>query len=182
MKRIGILSDTHIRAGNTREIPARVFELFQNVDLILHGGDVTDQSVLDMLQVLAPVVVVRGNNDFGDLRELPISLRVEIENVVIGLAHGDEPAFGCKVEKLEDAPGNRQTAANAISHFEFDGDVDCIIFGHSHRPLLMEHEIKGRKVLLINPGSPTDKRYCPHYGCAILEVEGDQIKPQLITW
>ena len=182
MKRIGILSDTHIRAGSTRVIPAHVFELFQNCDLIMHGGDVTDQSVLDALHVLAPVVVVRGNNDFGDLRELPLSLRVEIEDVVIGLAHGDEPAFGQKVKKLEAAPGNRQTAANAISHFQFDGDVDCIVFGHSHRPLLLEHVIEDRKVLLLNPGSPTDKRYSPHYGCAILEVAGNQIKPQLITW
>jgi predicted phosphodiesterase len=98
------------------------------------------------------------------------------------LIHGDEPAFGQKVKKLEVAPGNRQTAANAISHFEFDGDVDCIVFGHSHRPLLLEHEIAGRKVLLLNPGSPTDKRYSPHYGCAILKVEGDHIEPQLITW
>lgn len=182
MKLIGVLSDTHIRAGDTRAIPARVFDELQNADLILHGGDVTDQSVLDLLGTLAPVVAVRGNNDFGALSELPVSLRVEVEECVIGLVHGDRPAFERRVRPLENAPGNRQTAANAVSHFEFDGDIDCIVFGHSHRPLLQEHEIEGRKVLLLNPGSPTDKRYAPYYSCALLKVDGDTIEPKLITW
>lgn len=184
MKLIGVLSDTHIHSGNknTRAIPERVLNAFRGVELILHGGDVTDQSVLDMLGTLAPVVAVRGNNDFGELAELPISVRVEVEECVIGLAHGDQPAFRRRVRRLEDALGNRQTAANAISHFEFDGDVDCIVFGHSHHPLLQERELAGRKVLLLNPGSPTDKRYAPSYGCALLKVEGNTIEPELITW
>lgn len=182
MKRIGILSDTHIRDSSARGIPSQVFEAFQDVDLILHGGDVVGTGVLETLETLARVVVVRGNNDFGALRDLPVSLRVEVEEVVIGLVHGDEPAFGQRVRPLEEAPGNKQAAANAISHFEFDGDIDCIVFGHSHRPLLQFHEIEGRNVLLLNPGSPTDKRYAPHYGCAVLEVDGNRIEPHLITW
>src|SRR5690606_24090966 len=99
MKTIGVISDTHISTGSTRAIPTQVFEAFENVDLILHGGDVTDQSVLDTLSTLAPVVVVRGNNDFGDLSELPPSLRLEIENVIIGLAHGHKAAFGRRVRR-----------------------------------------------------------------------------------
>ncbi len=182
MKRIGIISDTHIRDVTARGIPSEVFEAFQGVDLILHGGDVTVPEVLETLKTVAPVVVVRGNNDFGELRDLPVSLRVEVEEVVIGLVHGDEPAFGRRVRSLENAPGNKQTAANAISHFEFDGDIDCIVFGHSHRPLLRTHEVGGRSLLLVNPGSPTDKRYAPQYGCAVLEISGRQIEPRLITW
>lgn len=182
MKRIGIISDTHIRDVTARGIPSEVFEAFQNVDLILHGGDVTVPGVLEILKTVAPVVVVRGNNDFGELRDLPLSLRVEVEEIVIGLVHGDEPAFGQRVRPLEEAPGNKQTAANAISHFEFDGDIDCIVFGHSHRPLVQYQEVGERKVLLLNPGSPTDKRYAPQYGCAVLEVEGRKIQPRLITW
>lgn len=184
MKLIGVLSDTHIRGGETHAIPSRVFETFQEADLILHGGDITDQSVLDLLSTLAPVVAVRGNNDFGELAELPLSVRVEIEECVVGLVHGDRPAFGRRVKRLEDAPGNRQTAANALSHFEFDGDIDCVVFGHSHHPLLLEHEWEGegRKVLLLNPGSPTDKRYAANYGCALLRIDGNVIEPELITW
>lgn len=182
MKLIGVLSDTHLRANSTSGIPSAVFEAFQNLDLILHGGDLVVPSVLETLNALAPVVAVRGNNDFGELRDLPLSLRVEIEEVVVGLVHGDEAAFGRRAMPLSLASGNRQTAANAISHFEHDGDVDCIVFGHSHHPLLMGHEIEGRKVLLLNPGSPTDKRYAPHCGCALLRIDGDKIEPQLINW
>jgi putative phosphoesterase len=182
MKTIGVISDTHLRRESTCAIPQQVWDTFQNVDLILHGGDLTVPDVLETLRNVAPVIAVRGNNDFGELRELPLSLRVEIEGVVIGLAHGDVPAFGQKVRKLENAPGNRQTAANAISHFEYDDDVRCIIFGHSHRPLLQEYEIEDRKVLLLNTGSPTDRRYAPHFGCALLKIDGQHIEPELITW
>ena len=182
MKIVGVISDTHLRGGSNRAIPEQVWSAFQNVDLILHGGDLTVPDVLESLRAVAPVVAVRGNNDFGELRDLPISLRVEIEEVVIGLAHGDVPAFSQRVRKLENAPGNRQTAANAISHFEYDDDVRCIVFGHSHRPLLQEHEIEGRRVLLLNPGSPTDRRYSPHFGCARLKIDGEHIEPELLTW
>ena len=182
MKLIGVISDTHIHGGSTRALPEQVYAAFENVEMILHGGDLTAPSVLDALNLLAPTIAVRGNNDYGALANLPISRRVEIENVVIGMTHGDKPANNVRVSKLTDAPGNSQAAADAISHFEFDGDVNCILFGHSHRALLQEREINGRGVLLLNPGSPTDRRWSPHFGCALLKIDGDKIEPQLITW
>jgi len=184
MKLIGVISDTHIHKGSTRVIPDCVYDAFQNVEMILHGGDLTAPSVLSALGLLAPTLAVRGNNDYGAMgNELPISRRVEIENVVIGMTHGDAPAEGrARPRKLGDAPGNSQAAADAISHFEFDDDVNCIIFGHSHRALLQWREVEGRKVLLLNPGSPTDRRWSPHFGCALLKIEGNQIEAELITW
>ena len=45
---IGIISDTHIgRASN--KLPSQVFKAFENVDLILHAGDIGDVSVIDEL-------------------------------------------------------------------------------------------------------------------------------------
>lgn len=180
---VGVLSDTHIREASTRAIPEQVWSAFQNVELILHGGDFTAQRVIDELSTLAPVIGVKGNNDYGALSTLPASRRVGLENVVVGLTHGDLPAPGrVRVTPLLDAPGNRQTGANAITHFEYDDDVSCIIFGHSHRPLLQERDVEGRRVLLLNPGSPTDRRYSPHYGCALLKIDDSKIEPELITW
>lgn len=182
MKFIGVISDTHIQAGSSRMLPEQVYEAFEGVEMILHGGDLTCPSVLEALNLLAPTIAVRGNNDWGPLSLLPTSRRVEIENVVIGMTHGDRPANDVRVRKLTDAPGNSQAAADAISHFEYDDDVNCIIFGHSHRALLQEREIGGRQVLLLNPGSPTDRRWSPHFGCALLKIDDTKIEPELIIW
>ena len=74
MTTIGIISDTHIRAGGKRQFPARVFETFEGMDFILHGGDLTDEMVLADLEVLAPTFGVRGNNDgWIPLSRLPLT-------------------------------------------------------------------------------------------------------------
>ena len=52
-----ILSDTH---GLLR--PA-VLELLRSADTILHAGDINSQAIVDQLSSLAPLYVVRGNND-----------------------------------------------------------------------------------------------------------------------
>jgi len=58
-KVIGVISDTH---GLLR--PEAV-EALRGVDLILHADDVGSPEVLETLKGVAPVVVVRGNNDKG---------------------------------------------------------------------------------------------------------------------
>ncbi len=60
--RIGLITDTHIpdAAG---ELPARIAEIFDGVDLILHAGDVYQSSVLDELERIAPVLVALGDDD-----------------------------------------------------------------------------------------------------------------------
>ena len=65
LMRIGLLTDTHL-PGAIRELdelgpePAN---FFSNVDLILHGGDLTSPMVLDWLEQFAPVICATGNND-----------------------------------------------------------------------------------------------------------------------
>ena len=180
MQRIGVISDTHLSETGRRSIPGRVFEYFRDVDTILHAGDFTSRRAFNDLAAIAPVIGVRGNNDPAHL-ELPRSRRFESEGVVIGLCHGDRGQ--ARHEKpLGQFPGNNSTAANALSLFEFEDDINCLIFGHSHNPMLMWHRIEGREVLLLNPGSPTDKRFGPHYGCALLTIDGGNIEPQLWTW
>ena len=182
MALIGVLSDTHIRRGGKRQLPSRVFEAFNSVDLILHAGDLNTLQVVTDLEFIAPVFAVHGNNDDSEvMQSLVATRRVEVENCVIGLAHGDQPHDN-DVRPLEDTPGNRQTAANALSHFEFEDDVNCVVFGHSHRPLIARRELNGRSILLFNPGSPTDKRYGPHYACGLLRVDGKRLDAELITW
>jgi len=180
MKRIGVISDTHLSETGSRLLPALVFAALEGADFIIHAGDFTSRRAMRELERIAPLVGVRGNNDPEHLG-LPQTRRLTIEGVTLGVCHGDRPQ-DVYAPPLADFPGNQATVANAISHFEFEDDVRCIIFGHSHRPMARWHEIEGRSVLLLNPGSPTDKRWNPQFGCAVLVIDGDTITPDLTLW
>ena len=55
--KIGIISDTHDL------LRPEVVEALQGCECILHCGDISSQRILDQLEQIAPVKVVRGNND-----------------------------------------------------------------------------------------------------------------------
>ena len=180
MTTIGVISDTHIKEGGKRQLPPQVFEAFQNVDLILHAGDLNIAQVVTDLEAIAPVLAVYGNNcDWDVLHTLPQTREFEIENVKIGLTHGvvgldpkGEPTY------------SMNTRSAALSHFP---DADIVVFGHSHRPLIDWIEVPNpngglRNVLLFNPGSALKKRGAPHHSCGIICIDGREIEPQLITW
>lgn len=57
MKKIGILSDTH---GLLRP---EILEILAGCDVIFHGGDINRPEIVEELQKIAPLYVVRGNND-----------------------------------------------------------------------------------------------------------------------
>ncbi|HVF84622.1 MAG TPA: metallophosphoesterase family protein, partial [Abditibacteriaceae bacterium] len=102
--------------------------------------------------------------------------QMQIEQIQIGLAHGD---VGNPSQRM-----GSSTRWLALSHFP---DADCVVFGHSHRPLIEWLEMndgKGglRPVLLFNPGSATKKRGAPQHSCGLLRIDGKHIEPQLITW
>lgn len=106
---------------------------------------------MNYLSSLAPTEAVYGNVDDPFLKAtLPRMRVVEAEGFRIGLIHSDGPGGGTPMERA------RRTFT----------DVDCIVFGHSHYPYLERHGT----VLMLNPGSPTDKRRAPHPSFAILDT------------
>lgn len=149
---IAAISDTHI-PDKARALPEALVERLKSVDLILHAGDITTISTLNQLKALAPTEAVYGNVDDPMLKAtLPHSRIVEAGGFRIGLIHGDGPGGGSTPERAYRA---------------FTG-VDCIVFGHSHHPFL---ERRG-DVLMVNPGSPTDKRRASHPSFALLDTTG----------
>lgn len=131
MTRIGVLSDTHLRDYHP-EVGQRLAQALAGVAMILHAGDLVSLKVLDLLQ--APqVYAVCGNMDDQTVAlTLPRKLTVEVEGFKIGLIHGWGPPVGL--------------AGRVVA--EFSG-VDCIVFGHSHRPM----NAVQNGVLMFNPGS-----------------------------
>jgi hypothetical protein len=144
--RLGIIADTH---GLLR---AEVHEVFKAVDLILHAGDIGDETILDELALLAPVTAVYGNVDGGALRRrLPRMAEVVADGLRIVVTHGDQ--FG--------AP----TPASLKAGFP---DADVIVYGHTHRPLI--HDLPDFSVVL-NPGSAGPQRFDLTPSVAIMETE-----------
>lgn len=186
--RIGVLSDTHVTQGGKRVLPPRLWDDFQGVELILHAGDLVAPRVITELETIAPVLAVEGNNDPASLH-LPTFRRLELGGLIVGMAHGDRFASSSGASKVVPLPlsypGNGQTSAFALSHVP---DADVMIFGHSHRPLIARAVLGGdlfereREVLLLNPGSPTDKRWSANWGVAILEIERGAARAQALLW
>jgi len=144
--RLGVISDTH---GMLRP---RVFEVFREVDHILHGGDVGPPDLLIELRALGPVTAVYGNADGFELRAtLPQVADIELDGFPIVVTHGDQ--FGTP---------NPAKLHEAFPHAEI------IIFGHSHRPLL---ELVDKTVTVMNPGGAGAPRFGIPPSVGILELE-----------
>lgn len=157
--KVGVLSDTHI-PGRGKQIPKAVWEGLQDVDLIIHCGDIAAGFVLDRLREIAPVEAVYGNTDPFDLKqELPKTKVLRLGDFDLGIVHGD---------------GSRATIDNAFGAFPFI-ELDCILFGHSHVPFIGKRE----GILMFNPGSPTDKRMQEKYSFGLLHV-GKELRAELV--
>ena len=124
----------------------------ESPDLILHCGDLTTLEATSVFERIAPVDAVAGNNDGPEIvRRYGRRKILECDGMLIGMIHGD---------------GRRGTTLGRARAAFSSERVDAIVFGHSHVPYL-EHE---NDVLLLNPGSPTDKRRQPRFSFAVLET------------
>jgi len=151
---IGVVSDTHFpRFG--RALPRALERGLRRAGVarILHLGDMTDLLAVPLFEAIAPFDAVAGNNDGAAIRERFGRRKVvRVEGVRIGLVHGD---------------GRRGTTMSRALEAFGDDEADVILFGHSHRPVVAR---EGR-ILVANPGSPTDKRMNPLYSYAILVID-----------
>lgn len=154
MKRILVISDTHLSKFD--DLPDALIDIAKNSDLIIHAGDICNLDVLEGLRKIKDVIAVQGNMDDSSIRGiLPLSENFEIDGAKFGLTHG----YG--------SPGS--VPDNIVNSF---GDVDVLIFGHSHLPF----NEKRNSCRLFNPGSATDPRSAiiPTYG--IIEVDNGAVK------
>jgi len=146
LMRLGIISDTH---GLLRP---EVFEVFREVDHILHAGDIGPLDILTGLEAIAPVTAVYGNTDDWDVRaKVPQVAELELEGIRIVVTHGNQ--FGSPTPE----------ALNAAFP-----DADVLIFGHTHRPLLATVDVT---VTAMNPGGAGARRFDLPPSVGIMELE-----------
>ena len=156
---IGLISDTHI-PDRAKEIPQKVFEAFNEVDLILHAGDLTSPKVIEELEKTAPVVAIQGNMDRVNGIDLPIAKTIEVEGLKIGIAHGE-------VYPRADT--------QQLVYLAKELDVDILVTGHSHQPKIEQTD----GVLLLNPGSPIVPRRADRT-VMLLEIKNKEVDVEII--
>ena len=172
--RIGLISDTHI-PDHAKALPEQLRDVFHDVDLILHAGDIYVVSVLNELERLAPVLAAEGDDDprstASDRRVKPRHI-LNIEGVTIWLTH-ISPLSPSERLKQEKPP-----------------DVDVIVFGHTHEASVLfgvvfsDTDVDSwvrKAIIQINPGSPTFHHYRQELGTVgLLTINSGKAEAQII--
>jgi putative phosphoesterase len=148
--RIGLISDTH---GLLRP---EALAFLAGCDHIIHGGDIGGPEILDGLAAVAPLTVVRGNNDTAAwTRTIPATARIDLDGVGIYVIHD--------LKELDIDP----RAAG----------VRVVMSGHSHRPSSAERG----GTLYVNPGSAGRRRFSLPISVGELLIDDGKVAVRLVT-
>jgi putative phosphoesterase len=153
-----VLADTHI-PRRACALPESLGPYLREADLVLHAGDLIQASVLDELSAYAPVFAVRGNVDLPEV-DLP-----EIVEFSFG---------GARIAMIHDSGRKEGRRKRLKKRFP---EARAIIFGHSHVPFMEDED----GLLLLNPGSPTDRRRQPRHTFALLRAEEGSVWAEILV-
>jgi len=145
---IGVIADTHSK------MRPEALDVLKGSDVILHVGDVGRDEVLEALEVIAPVIAIRGNIDkTGRAATLPDVQGLEFLGHAFYMLHD--------VKTLDMDP---------------QGRYRVVIAGHSHKP---RNEWIG-DVLYFNPGGAGPRRFTLPITVGRLQVSEDGVVGEII--
>ena len=147
IKSLALVSDTH---GLLRD---SVTDALAGVDLIIHAGDVGNRGLLRSLEMIAPVIAVRGNVD-DELVNLPLTVIVSVNGRLIYVLHD----------------------LNLLDLDPSAAGIAMVVSGHSHKPLFDQK----RGVLFINPGSIGPRRFRLPVSFARVACEEKELAVQMV--
>jgi putative phosphoesterase len=149
MARVGLISDTH---GLLRP---EALAFLRGSDFIVHAGDIGDAEVIQALRALAPVTVVRGNNDNSAWAEGIAATEVlQVGDVFIYVLHD-------------------------LAELDLDpmaAGFQVVVSGHSHHPLVERRD----GVLYVNPGSAGPRRFKLPIAVAELQIVGPSVDARIV--
>ncbi|HWV08652.1 MAG TPA: metallophosphoesterase family protein [Pseudomonas sp.] len=148
--KIGLIADTH------NLLRPEALAALHGCDHLIHAGDIGGPQILAELERIAPLSVVRGNNDQDAWADaIPANLTLRFEGVTLYVLHD--------LKQLSIAP-------KALG-------IDVVIAGHSHKPLQESRD----GVLYLNPGSAGPRRFKLPISVALLHIDGDAVRFELIA-
>lgn len=127
--KILIVSDTHKSHRNLE----KVLEKTEELDMLIHLGDVEGGEDYIEALVDCPVHIVSGNNDF--FSDLPREEEFDIAGKHVFITHGHYYYVSMNEERLKEEAKNR--------------GADIVMYGHTHRPAYSCED----GLLVLNPGS-----------------------------
>ncbi|WP_296254371.1 MULTISPECIES: metallophosphoesterase family protein [unclassified Pseudomonas] len=147
--KVGLISDTH------GLLHPQALQALHSCDYLIHGGDIGKPQILDTLREIAPLTVVRGNNDTDDAwaADVPYEAVLRVGALGIYVTH-----------ILADVPDT------------LPRDVGVVVTGHSHKPL----QQRRHGVLFINPGSAGPRRFKLPITVGILHIDGADVRGELV--
>jgi uncharacterized protein len=152
-----VIADTHI-PRRVKALPEALGPYLRRADLVLHAGDLMSPALLEELAAYAPVKAVRGNLDPQDA-DLPVT---------------QEFGFGgARISMVHDSGARRGRRARMRRRFP---DARVVVFGHSHIPFLEDED----GLMLLNPGSPTDRRRQPRHTFALLRAQRGKVRAEIL--
>lgn len=131
--KIAVVADTHNNWNNFKKAIEWINK--ENIQMILHCGDIDRQETIDSAQKLfaGDIKFVKGNADYE--LDLPEKLELELENKKIAFCH-----FPNEAKKLAQSQ-----------------KYDVVFYGHTHRPW----DEKVGQCHLVNPGELAGQFYKP---------------------
>ncbi|MFI3238061.1 MAG: YfcE family phosphodiesterase [Lachnospiraceae bacterium] len=142
-----IISDTHGKHDNFK----KVIEKEKPIDMMIHCGDTEGGEYLMSTLADCHCEIILGNNDY--FSGLPRDRFFQLAGKSVWLTHGHDYYVGMNLAMIQDEAMSR--------------GADVVMFGHSHKPVLLEDQI-----VLVNPGSlsyPRQANKKPSY--LILEID-----------
>lgn len=149
MPTIGLISDTHSL------LRPEAIAALRGSDYLVHAGDICDAEIIAALAEIAPLTVVRGNNDRGPwAQEIPESAVLQVDGIAIYVIHD------LATLRLDPVAAGMQV----------------VVSGHSHKPAITRRD----GVLFVNPGSAGPRRFRLPISIGRLRINDGKVEAELI--
>lgn len=155
--KVAVVSDTHCRI----EPFLNKIKEYQDIELIIHLGDMVEDAKKIRDRTQLPMFNVRGNNDYMD-SNTPWRQLIHLNGHKILLTHGHREGvnFG----------------ENKLYHQAKESGAEMVLYGHTH--VYLYKEIDGIKIL--NPGSAGHDRGFEYESFVLLDITPDKMSIERI--